>query len=485
MNQSYSIQKTWAISLLMGGLLSVGVMTLFPYDFFFWEMVTQLTFQEIIELLKIPSSLNDIVLNSLLFIPFGFGLAGLLEYWRVSWVRSLLLILIASLGLSLTVEILQFFLPGRTSTPIDLLTNTLSGVSGGLLFNGFGNDCFTHCQRGVDWIKRFLSIPVLTIFFISYFILSCWLSIPLQNTDQFWSLDNWNADFPLILGNELSGGRLWKGKTDQFCLINKTASDQEISNILTSENPCDTLSQSQEILYAAMQPEFSQFSVNPLNQSLRQTSEFTLSIQLATAHSHQIGPARILSISKDFFERNLTVGQWRSHLSIRLRTPITEKNGTRPEFIIPNVFSDLKTRTLLLIYSPDQIQVYIDNPNQSYTLKITPEMTLFWLLSPVDKGGLHLNVWNSRFYKFLYYCLIFCPLGGCVGLILKQIRGKPSFYLLFVISGMILPSILLEVLLSLESARMISWSNLLLSLSITMIACYLSYKIGKNRMKAR
>jgi hypothetical protein len=382
------------------------------------------------------------------------------------------------------VEILQFFLPGRTSTPIDLLTNTLSGVAGGLLFKSFGNYVLTQCQRGFDWIKRLISIPILTVFFISYFGLSCWLSIPLQNTDKFWSLENWKADFPLILGNELSGGRLWTGKIDRFCITHKTASNSEITAILTSENPCDILSQSQEILYTAVQPEFSQFSVNQLNQALSQTSEFTLSIQLATASSHQLGPARILSISKDFFDRNLTLGQWRSHLSIRLRTPMTGKNGTRPEFIIPNVFSDLKTHTLLLIYSPDKIQVYIDHLNRNYTLKITPEMTGFWQLSPVDKGGLHLNNWNTRFYKLLYYCFVFFPLGLCLGWMLSRMRGNFSFYLLFFSSGVILPSILLEVLLSLESARMISGINLLLSLSIMMIASYLSYQIEKSRMKA-
>jgi glycopeptide antibiotics resistance protein len=300
MNQSNSIQKEWAIFGLIGGILLIGITTLFPYDFFFWEMVNQLTLEEIIELLKTPTNLQDIILNLLLFIPFGFGFAGVLEYGKPGKFQSILLILIASLGLSLTVEILQFCLPGRTSTPVDLLTNTLSGVGGSLLFNSFGNYFLTQCQHGVNWIKRRLSIPILTIFFISYFSLSCWLSIPLQNTEKFWSLGNWNTNFPLILGDELSGGRLWKGKIDQFCITNKTAYNPEISAILISENPCDTLSQSQEILYAAVQPEFSQFSVHQLNQALRQTAEFTLSIQLATASSHQLGPARILSISKDF-----------------------------------------------------------------------------------------------------------------------------------------------------------------------------------------
>jgi hypothetical protein len=66
----------------------------------------------------------------------------------------------------------------------------------------------------------------------------------------------------------------------------------------------------------------------------------------------------------------------------------------------------------------------------------------------------------------------------------SRMRGNFSFYLLFFSSGVILPSILLEVLLSLESTRMISWSNLLLSLSITIIAGYLSDQIAKSRMKA-
>ncbi len=468
MNRTNSLQKKWTIPLLIAGIVFILVMTLFPYDFFFWEMLSQLTLKEILELLQDSSNIRDILLNLLLFIPFGFGLVNLLERFEIHFIRLLFVLFFFSFGLSLTVEILQFFLPARTSTPIDLLTNTLSGMGGGLLFKNIGHQFFNQAERFFNWIKSLISIPVLTCFLIGYLILACWFSIPLQQTEYLWGLGNWDMEFPLNLGDELIGNRPWMGKIDQFCFSEKTVSDSEIFEILISKSPCESLSNFEGFLAVVDQPHFSQLPATQLNQGLRQTSEFTLIIQLATADSHQTGPARILSISKDFFERNLTLGQWRSHLSIRLRNPVTGMNGTRPEFIVPNIFSDLKTHTLLLSYTLNKIEVFIDkNFNQKYTLKLTPETAFFWQLSPVYKGAIHLNIWNPLFYKLLYYCLIFCPIGYCLGLILKKIRGQLTFYLLFIISGIVAPILLLEILLMFETNRRIAWENLLLSFSIT------------------
>lgn len=454
-------------------------MTLFPYDFFFWEILSQLTLEELIELLTKSSSKSDIILNLLLFIPFGFGLCGCLKTRNINYKKSLFLVAIASLLFSLIVEFLQFFLPGRTSTPIDLLTNTLSGVSGGFIYQYWGQLILSQFNLFLNQIKRLISIPSLTLLFLFYFIVTLLLSLPLQNTSYLWSLQNWNTDFPLILGNELTGDRPWNGEIEQFCLINKIASNADIKQVFTSENPCNIFSNQQGIVFDDNPIYSSPISITQLNQKVSQTSELILAVKLSTANLNQTGPARILSISKDLFQRNLTLGQWRSHLSIRIRNTVTGKNGNQPELIIPNVFSDLKKHTVLLIYNPFNILVFVDNIRQSYQLLLTPEMAWFWQLSPVQQGSIHLNAWNLRFYKFLYYCLIFCPLGVCLRLIIKRMRGKLYFYLLFINIGAIFPVILFEVLLSIQGDRMISWINLLLSFSMTIIGFYLIYKVEK------
>jgi glycopeptide antibiotics resistance protein len=479
MNIVNQIFNKIAIYCLIFGILLILIMTLFPYDFFFWEILSKFNVKELFELLTKSSSKSDIILNLLLFIPFGFGLHSCLNSRNINNQNPLFLIAIASLLFSLIVEFLQFFLPGRTSTPIDLFTNTLSGVSGYLIYHYWGQFIFNQFNLFLNWIKRLISIPRLTFIFLFYLILTLSLSLPLQNTRDLWSLENWNINFPLNLGNELTGDRPWNGKINQFCLINKIALNPDIQQVFTSENPCKPFYNDPGIILNQTQIYSSPIAITQLNQRISQTSELTLAIQLSTADINQTGPARIISISKDLFQRNLTLGQWRSHLSIRIRNTVTGENGTQPELIIPNVFSDLKQHTILLLYRPDKIRFYINNISQEYELSLTPEMALFWQLSPVRQGSIHLNSWNIIFYKTLYYCLIFLPLGICFRLIHQRIKRRLSFDLLFLSITIIFPIIIFEVLLSLAGDRIISWINLLLSFAMTLIGFYWIDKIEK------
>ena len=70
--------------------------------------------------------------NVLLFMPFGFGLASLFNKKPVR--RSFVIALIASLGLSLTIEFLQVFQPERSPSLTDVLTNSTGGILGFLCF---------------------------------------------------------------------------------------------------------------------------------------------------------------------------------------------------------------------------------------------------------------------------------------------------------------------------------------------------------------
>lgn len=67
----------------------------------------------------------DVVLNILLFVPFGAALR-----WRGHRVGRIALL---SFGLSLAVELVQAAIPGRDPSLSDLLTNTAGGALGGML----------------------------------------------------------------------------------------------------------------------------------------------------------------------------------------------------------------------------------------------------------------------------------------------------------------------------------------------------------------
>jgi hypothetical protein len=92
-----------------------------------------------IEELSMPLRIwSDILMNVLAFVPIGFFVAAV-SWPRIRPVSILLLVLMFSFGLSLSIEVLQSFLPRRWSTFMDLLTNTTGGLLGVVLFFGMGS----------------------------------------------------------------------------------------------------------------------------------------------------------------------------------------------------------------------------------------------------------------------------------------------------------------------------------------------------------
>ncbi|HCI53910.1 MAG TPA: teicoplanin resistance protein VanZ [Gallionella sp.] len=74
----------------------------------------------------------DAVVNVLAYIPFGF-LVGLALRARFAVAVSLLVALSCGIGLSASMEFLQMYLPSRTSSNLDVLTNSSGTLIGTLL----------------------------------------------------------------------------------------------------------------------------------------------------------------------------------------------------------------------------------------------------------------------------------------------------------------------------------------------------------------
>jgi VanZ family protein len=78
-------------------------------------------------------ALRDILINIGGFLPFGFLCFAYLRRHRVNR-RAMILTVLAGAAISLTIEILQYFVPSRSSDMIDLVTNTLGTYLGVVLF---------------------------------------------------------------------------------------------------------------------------------------------------------------------------------------------------------------------------------------------------------------------------------------------------------------------------------------------------------------
>ena len=185
-----------------------------------------------------------------------------------------------------------------------------------------------------------------------------------------------------------------------------------------------------------------------LTQQLKATEAFTLSLSFSTDNNTQAGPARIFSLSKDPFNRNLTIGQDGPHLNLRLRTPLTKANGHRPEFVIPNVFLQVPvSHRLVVTYDAANLAVYIDRFENSQAISLSPEATFFWQLSPPFGSTIHLSSRATWFYKWLYRALFAIPIGGFLALATPPRPSKLQLFI-FVSMGILLPCLLLEIALT-------------------------------------
>jgi hypothetical protein len=98
--------------------------------------------------------LKDLAINVFGFVPAGCCLAALLA-WLNGRRGSLLYATLLGFGVSLTIEILQAFMPTRFSGTTDLITNTSGAALGGWLYlNRYSQDCLKRWGLLADGTKR-------------------------------------------------------------------------------------------------------------------------------------------------------------------------------------------------------------------------------------------------------------------------------------------------------------------------------------------
>ncbi|MDJ0737868.1 MAG: VanZ family protein [Nostocaceae cyanobacterium] len=462
-------------------LVSISVIllaTLYPFNFVF---IDSLSLAELIASFGNTSFFQDQVNNILLFIPLGFGLTSLLQKVKIKVITKIIIIIVVSAGLSITVEILQVFLPSRIPTPADILNNTIGGFVGWLSFNLYNSENFSYTLTKLENSRASQSIKRMMIFFIGYILLTFIILFGWQSTTN---LSHWNPNYPLLLGNELTGNRPWQGYIYQLYIADQAITNNQVSRILADTSYFKNLGDSLLGVYDfndkynyqekdSKLPKllWQEKAINShnnkgvylnnyqwlktsepatfINQRISKTSEFTISTTVATANTDQNGPARIISISKDSLRRNFTLGQEGTALDLRLRTPLTGENGSELKLKIPGIFVDTKPHHIIITYSQGTLQVYIDNVHRAYCLNL-------WELIPIQQ-------------KIFYYALSFMPLGICLTLLTimakrKQITQKILFW-----SGILLPSLILEAILISENGKNLSWKDLLLGILFTAV----------------
>jgi len=168
--------KTRRFLLIMGFAYLVFVIygSLVPLDFNYHSLSEAwLAFQNISYLKLGIASRADWVANILVFVPLAFIWTGIL--WRSSQVSSgilaSLLVFIACVGLSVTIEFVQFFFPPRTVSLNDIIAEGIGAGSGILLWWLAGPEFVALFQRWSSLKdQRSLSGRILFLYMIALFI---------------------------------------------------------------------------------------------------------------------------------------------------------------------------------------------------------------------------------------------------------------------------------------------------------------------------
>ena len=461
--------------LVIFSILVVLVATLYPFNFALPDNISK---RELVNSFDNNSFFSDQVNNVLLFLPFGFGLTGLLQGKKTKLILQLIAVTLASAGLSSTVELLQIMVPSRTPTPADIFNNSFGGFLGLICFYIWNSQSFKAILQRIESSKASNSISKITLFFTGYIILTFLITIPWQATT---SLSGWNPNFPLIIGNEKTANRGWEGYISELNITNQALSQNQVKQIFSQSNSFQILKDSLVADYeftgkgpykdkSGKQPDLlwngesttenqegilisannwlqTATPVTSLSKSIGETSEFTISSTLTTTQTEQTGPARIISLSGDSLRRNFTLGQQGSDLVFRVRTPLTGANASDVKLDVPNVFNDKKPHQIVITYSKSSLIIYVDSIANIHTLNLLD-------LIPKEK-------------RFFYYGLTFIPFGLCLALLTTLARRKINFYRLMLPAGILLPSLILEGILVQESGKDISLKNLFLGILFT------------------
>jgi VanZ family protein len=428
----------------------------------------------------------DVYVNTLLFLPLGFSLAGFFAAKdRGVGIRSLVMALALVGGLSYIIEVAQVFLPRRFPSLFDVIANSAGGVLGFLIFH--------------LWMMQNIRLSLAVYIFLAFLG-----SILLQRST---TLRIWSTDFPLVIGNEQTRNRPWRGYISRLYIADRALAEEEVNQLRPDGNLSAVLNDSLIASYRFagfaekyqddtgrlpdlvwkgsevnfQQPESTFLSpdhwlqtagaASPLAESIKKTSHFTLGVIVATGDYAQKGPARIVSFAPGVNVRNFTLGQQQRDLVFRLRTPITD--GSTVELTAPEVFGTKALQHIVATYDGSHLVLYINGKRHSASLELGPGAALCSLFS-------NSQIVAGKFCKWAYYLSIFIPVGLLLSLSICFSRKQFAKNIIVLGGGVVASTLALESLLVSVSGRPMVKENLLLSMTLTAstIAVSLLCRVG-------
>lgn len=320
----------------------------------------------------------DFVANIALYVPLGLALRRRpARDGAVGTGGDVRSALCAALGagavLSTAIEILQIWFVGRQPSIPDVAANSLGAVAGaalaGLLRGGVASaDPYTGTRAGHP--GRGKSLP--------FVLVGGWIALAAAGaaiaigTAMLWrshqaDLSNWDPSYELLLGNEVTADRPWRGRLSAVALVPEAISHDDARALaaagdrLTAGPP---VPRARWLVRTTVHLDGDALRVTDrldarLFRATVERNAFTVVLRGATADLEQRGPARLITFSRDQFQRNFDVGQEGRAVRFRVRTPAAGLNGDIYAETGDVLEAD-RLATIVASYDGDSARIYVD-----------------------------------------------------------------------------------------------------------------------------
>ena len=489
------VWSQWSNRILILSLLGITYFTFFPFRIDFAAHHPGPTGPLFLlgALLEAQRVTSVSFLNVLLFIPFGFGVSAQFRKRGVSKGRGLILAMAAGAVTSYAVELLQFYIPTRSSAWDDVTPNTLGAVCGFLLFNQCGEMLLNPLTAWEEKIEKWVSLRWATFFLLAYLGFFFLLSIPLQRETR---LSDWDLDAPMFVGSDGTGRHAWKGQIAKFQVWNRALSEESARKLTSGEPAPGTESGLLASYEFSGAPPFedhqkslpalawisssppresnaldlngsswlsTKASVSRLAEDLQRTNQFSLHIVCTPAGSTNLEES-IVYVWQLYQTANLVLRRDGADLAFWFRSPLSIHRSFLT-WRVRGVFVPGQPRDILVTSDGSNVSLYLDGKKASRNYHLGPGAALIHKFTRI-------YAYSMDGYLVIYDTLIYFPAGMLLGTIARKQASQVTAGRLLLFLGLLLPSALYQFILVWVSGKSVSWQEILLCVLLTLLGAW-------------
>lgn len=485
---------SWSNRILIAAVVGIFFLTLYPFRFSLVRHGSPF----LLEGWGKDADALDVLLNVLLFIPFGFGFAESLREHGRSRAAVFGVTLLAGALFSYSVELLQFYIPIRDSGWEDVVTNSTGSVLGFLVYELGGAAILRVASRMESSFVTWLNWRRLMVVLLFY--VGVWLgaSIPLQRQAR---ITGWGQNPMLLIGSSAAeeSASAWNGRVFQIELWSQALPDR-VARAITAGRPegdpvplgsynlsgSPPFQDQRHVLPGLVWVRDSSMSAPPVvgaswltsrapisawvNQ-VERTNRFSLHVlcQPGAAPRNR----RVVVIAQLSGPINLELSQKGTQLIFWFRNPLSA-NRPRLAWDVPDAFPPGQLRNLLLSYDGSRLALYVDGQEEGRPYRLGPGAGLASHLHRIKSGEL-------SGYHHIFYAIVFFPAGCLLGLGWWELASVAGLRTMVALLGVIVVPVLFEICLAFAGNTSVWLGNIAFSMLLVLAGAFWVNADGRQR----